>query len=191
MIGYCDVALADQDLTKEPAKSASARTAEFKARVAKDGVKVDDELRKLASAALDSDAGAISLGLALRKRVPQLDRMCVTRIAGGKLTVERVVQEEDLRKVVGGKGVSVNANNLEMAKAAEGKETVIIDNLVSQKSQELAFMARGLASSMHVPVKLGSDPCLINFWSDEVAAFPPQAKELLEAVVAEMTKGRR
>lgn len=189
MIGYFDMALADQDLTKEPVKTAPTRTDEFIKTARKNDGKLSPELAKVAREALKSDEAFSALGVALRKAAPQLDRMCLTKVADGKVTVERVVQAEEFRKFVGGRGIVLKVDGLTLPGYAEKTEPIVNQSLAGLKTPEFMAMSRALSSSMHVPVRVAGVPATVNFWSEELGAFPDDARDLLIQVVKEMTAG--
>jgi hypothetical protein len=66
----------------------------------------------------------------------------------------------------------------------------MIADLDKHDGIDMKLMARGVASSLHVPVKLGDTAASINFWSTEKNAFPPEAVKLLEELAAAMVKDR-
>jgi hypothetical protein len=175
MIGYFDMALADQDLTKPSER----RTDQF----LKSGPPVvDDELKGIASKALSSNQGWMQLGLALRKRVPQLDRVCWTVPVAGKLEVRRCAQEPALEKLVGGAGRSVTASLTIIATYAERETPISHARLAEQKPFDLAHMAKAYGSSLHIPASLGDARGTLNFWSVEESAFPDEAQQFLKQV---------
>jgi peroxiredoxin len=186
MIGYFDVALAEQDLTKA---GTPARTQEFVRRAQTGEVKLSDRARELVPKALASSEALDEFALELRKAVPQLDRICWTTISDGKLEVRLAAQELPLRRALGGKGVTVGATGLALTKHAESSAPVVHDKLSASSEFDLKFMSRGLASSLHVPVKIGGTPGTLNFWSTEPAAFPAPAVALLEEAAKLMAAG--
>ncbi len=179
MIGYFDMCYADVDLT-EP--DLGPRTQKFLS-LAKEGRGViRDELRTLASEATGGQEQMNAFGLKLREIAPQLDRVCITTIHDGKMTIETVAQEDASRRVVGGVGVEVDAAGMAMTEYAASGKTQVNDDLARLKAGDMRYMARRFGSSMHVPVKYKDKPATVNFWSMETAAFPPEAVKLLEEI---------
>ena len=52
----------------------------------------------------------------------------------------------------------------------------------------LTIVPHGVASSVHVPVKVDGATATINFWSTDQNAFPPEAVKLLEELARTMVK---
>jgi hypothetical protein len=184
MIGYFDMALADQDLSKPAAKRAD----EFLAKYNAGAKELNKKLVDLADKATESDAQFRALGLAMRDQFPQLDRMCLTTITGETMEVKYVLQEPRLRLLIGGAGIKVGTKGTAIAAAAGGDTPVMHPDLDKAKGTELQLMARGVASSLHIPVKIGDKSATINFWSTDKNAFPPEAVKLLEELGKKMVE---
>lgn len=185
MIGYYDAALADQDLQQQ-AQSPS-RTGAFIARTKAGKVEMNDELKSLARAALQSPEDLEKFGPPLRKLVPQLDRCCWTVVDAGKLDVKLCVQEPSLAATVGGAGKKIDVNWSAIASLADAPQPVVHADLAAARGIDLKYMARAYGSSLHIPVKHQDLRGTINFWSIEANAFPPEAVTLLEEVARLMT----
>lgn len=186
MIGYFDMAVADQDLTRV---NSSSRADDF-AKLAKNGsIKLSDRVRELGPKSLASNDALAEFALELQKTLPQLDRVCWTTVADGRLEVRLAAQEKHLLRSLGGRGVTIPAAGLALSKHAEGETTVTHENLGNCKEYDLKFMSRGLGSSLHVPVKIGGVSGTLNFWSTERAAFPDPAAALLEEAAKLMNAG--
>jgi peroxiredoxin len=189
MIGYFDMALADQDLTKPRALQPEAnRTDEFLKRAGEQKPALDEATRRLAAAALESDEAFNKLGMALQKLVPQADRMDLTTVKEGKLGVRRAVQAGGLRELAGGRGIEVRAAAMGLTRYAQEGKTVVHTDLSKARHPDLVLFGRVFSSSLHVPVTIDGDPGCISFWSREGDAFPPAAVELLEEAVRLMAK---
>jgi peroxiredoxin len=186
MIGYFDIALADQDLTKQPL--ATARVDQFLAAYQNGQTEVDPQLLKLAAGATDSNTRFIALGTALRSQFPQLDRVCLTTLDGETLEVTRAVQEPRLRATLGATGIKVAAQESQVAAIAQGSKAVVYNDLDTATAPDLKLMSRGVASSLHVPVKIDGAAATVNFWSIDKDAFPPEAVKLLEELAQAMAK---
>jgi hypothetical protein len=184
MIGYFDIALVDQDLSKFSA----SRAEEFLAAYKSGRKKLNDELVRLAAGASGDNAKFQKLGLALKQQFPQLDRMCLTAIGGELLEVRYAVQSAALRRQIGAAGVKVGSKGTAIAEIAGGDKTVMHADLDAATAVDLRVMARGVASSLHVPVVVADQRATINFWSTEKNAFPPEAVKLLEELARVMAK---
>jgi len=132
----------------------------------------------------------MEFSLELRRIVPQLDRICWTTVADGKVKVERVAQEADVARAIpsGDAGRQVDARLSRLASLAEKKEPQTYPHLSKEGAFDLKYMSQALQSSLHVPVKREGKPGTINFWSNEAEAFPAEAVELLEDVARLMTE---
>jgi peroxiredoxin/mono/diheme cytochrome c family protein len=186
MIGYFSMILVDQDLTKTPRDQ--SRVDRFRDDVKKTGaVKLSDETKKLAAEALESDEKLAEFRAALETLVPQLDRIDVTTVADGTLTIRRVSQSQDpLRKAVG--NVALPAAKLAVAEYATRDKPTIHGDLSKEKAPDLVFAARMMASSAHIPVTIDGAKGTINFWSMERDAFPKEAIAILKEAAAALAK---
>jgi hypothetical protein len=183
MIGYFAMSLADQDLQK----AISRRTDDFLKKFGKEkALEVSPAIDKLASSSLESNKALLALGEELRKTAPQLDRVCWTAIEDRQLNVVRCAQEPDFEQVVGGAGRKLPLLVSKVARYADGKKPVVVDELSTESGIDMQHMARAYGSSVHVPVKIGEQTGTINFWSAEKGAFPPNLVEWLAKVAAEM-----
>jgi peroxiredoxin len=184
MIGYFDITLADQDLSQPGARRTDKFLEKYQA-----GVKdLDQKLIELAAGAGASDAKFKALGTELRMQFPQLDRMCLTTISGETLEVKYVVQDSGLRRTIGGAGIKVGAQGTALGASVGAEKSTVHPDLDKAEGLDLKLMARGVASSLHVPVKIGDVRGTINFWSTEKDAFPPAAVKLLEALARKMAE---
>ena len=102
MIGYFDCFYAAAD----PADGAgNPRTRSFLSSLETGEAKpLNGKFLELANQALTSQSKMNQFGQQLKQQLPQLDRVCWTAITDGELRVERVVQVEDLNKVLRGEG---------------------------------------------------------------------------------------
>ena len=186
MIGYFDMALADQDLIADPPQRKQTRTDEFVAAAKNNPPRVDEDLRKLIAGATGSDEAFDRLGRALQKRVPQLDRMCLATVSDGKMRIERAVQSARIAQQASGRGIEVPAARMGLAEFGAKESVTVIDDLSTQSQADLKLFSRGFGSSLHIPVQIGNKQATINFWSREGEAFPPTAVEFLEPVAKQM-----
>ena len=187
MIGYFAMMRTDQDLTKKAVR----RTDRFLEQIKKVGnPQVDEKLKKAAAAALDSKQSFNQLGLSLKPLVPQLDRMDLVTIDDNTLRIKLVSQAQRFRRRLGPPGISLPATGMALAKYAGGEKTVVHQKLDGASQTDLKYMARSVAASMHVPVKVGGKSAVISFWSTEADVFPGEAVKLLEQIAGMMSEGR-
>jgi hypothetical protein len=185
MIGYFSMVLTDQDLTKEPITG--RRTDRFNKRV-QSGEKIElgSEISKLAETALKSSDDLNRFAIALEQVLPQLDRVDLAVVEGETLTIKLASQSAQIRQQLGGRGISVPAAGKALAAYAAGEKTVVNADLASPKEADLVYMARLLSSSVHVPIALADQKAVVNFWSAEKEAFPPEAVLLINEAVGRM-----
>ncbi len=184
MIGYFDMTLADQDLTKVNARRADEFLASYKAGQHD----LQAKLKTLASGATKDKQQFTKLGLEVRSQFPQLDRMCLTVLDGETLEVRYVLQEPGLKKQIGDAGIKVGARGTALSKAIGSDKSTLQPDLDKATELDLKLMARGVASSLHVPVKVGDHAATVNFWSTEKDAFSPEAVKLLEELARHMAQ---
>jgi len=171
MIGYFDMTSAKPNLGQESRKR---RTEVFLKELEQAGARVEQLASRSAVSALESDAALQELVVDLRQVLPQLDRIDWMTVEEGVLHVRRVTQGE------GASGLRVPAHRLRLADYAAGTEVVVHDNVRQVDAPDFKLLGRFYASSLHVPVKIGDVPGVVNFWSAEPAAFPSEAVKLLE-----------
>ncbi|HEY1066520.1 MAG TPA: redoxin domain-containing protein [Pirellulales bacterium] len=192
MIGYYDVSEATDKVHVPSGGLAGGRTGEFLAKTGGKTPVVSEEVKKLAAAALDSQEAFTALGAALREVVPQADRMDFAVIENAMLSVKFDVQAKALDKYVKGRGLIVPVVGLAVPKYAEGSDVVVHQKLidVAKQAPDLKLLSQAFSSSVHSPVRFNGKPAIVNFWSTEMHAFPPEAVEYLKQVAALMTAGR-
>jgi peroxiredoxin len=178
MIGYFDMALADQDLTK----GAERRTDAFLKQARAGNVSLPEDLKTLATGALSSKEKLAAFGLELRRAVPQLDRICWTTASNDKMKIEIVAQERATQQAIpaGNAGREIDLRLSKLGELAKSEEAKVYDALSKETPFDLKYMASAFESSVHVPRQLADKPGTINFWSREDNAFPPEAVELLK-----------
>lgn len=181
MIGYFDATPAQGEL-----KLAGLRKDEFISLAQSGKARWSDALLKAAPQALSSDAKLLELGGEARKTLPQLDRICWTTLSGAKLNVERCAQEADIAKLVGGSGKGVPVALSTIATYAAKTSPVVNPKLADVRGPDAQFMARAFSSSVHIPFKQGEVSGVLNFWSTEPNAFPPEAVALLKELAEKM-----
>ncbi|HUG68456.1 MAG TPA: redoxin domain-containing protein [Pirellulaceae bacterium] len=181
MIGYFDMVLADQDLTKNPL---ARRTDQFIQRYTAGSADLPEQVSQLADSALESDESLKRLGAELLKTVPQVDRVDWIAVEGNTLHVRRVVQSGGAGQ--GASGLKVPAARLRLAEYAESDEIVVHPKTSDVEAPDFKLLGRLFASSMHVPVEIDGVPGVISFWSTELDAFPPEAVGILEPLAKQL-----
>lgn len=181
MIGYFDMVLADQDLSRQEPRQ--RRTDAFLEAVHADKASIDDELKSLARHALESDEAFEKFALRLRTLVPQLDRVCVSVVRDDQLVIDYVAQEKTYKRLVGGKGVTVRSAGMALTNYAQGSDPMVHQDLAQVAKPDLRFMRMAFSASMHAPVRIGDHAATLNFWSAEKEAFPVEAVELLTEMI--------
>lgn len=189
MFGWFEMALANQDLTQsqEPIDRMKA----FYATLEAGGATMDEQLREAARKALDRDEDYQFFCYYLSDRLPQIDRVCITYEQDGKLRVRAVEELNGMKTTLRSTSTVLPAKGEALTSALESKEPVVYDDL-SQAPGSLAqrIHARGLVSSLHVPVRLEGRAATVNFWSADPKGFPTPAVELLTAVAQQLVAGR-
>lgn len=184
MIGYFSMILVDQDLTKNP--KGKSRVARFVEEVKKSGPPhAGDALKTKAADALDSYEKLVAFMAELEKVVPQVDRIDVSTVDDDKLTIRLASQSAEIARRVGAK-VSLPAAKLALADYAKNEKLTVHGDLSREKAPDLAFAARMMGSSVHIPITLDGAKGTVNVWSLERDAFPDEAVALLKEAVAAM-----
>ncbi len=187
MFGWFEMALADQDLT-QPATAGALRVKEFLAEA--DSIRVDDQLKAMARAALTSDKTFERFAYQIFELVPQLDRVCVTSVENDKIRLQMLQERLGLKTSLKSRSTVIRAKGQSLAEYAIGNKTVVNQEMAGSTGSVMAGMAsKDIRSSMHVPVTIKGVPGTINFWSGEAGAFPPQATALLEQIARLMAEG--
>lgn len=184
MIGYFDMVLADQDLTKEEGNV--RRTDQFLEQYAAGKTQFPKHVELQTDLALASDDKLKLLGAELLKIMPQLDRMDWMTVEGGMLHVRRVAQAADAGK--SGSGLKVPAKRMRLAEYATKAETIVHADTTKIAAPDFQLLSRYLKSSLHVPVRIDDVPGVISFWSAEPNAFPREAVSMLEPLAKQIAK---
>jgi peroxiredoxin len=180
MFGWFEMSLADQDLT-QPATAGSLRVKEFLA--AADTIKIDDQIREMASTALDDPKAFERFSYQLFELVPQLDRICVTTVEKDRLRLKLLMEQLGLKTSFRSTSTVMRIKGQSLADYALGDKVVVNETLSGTQGSIMAGMAsKDIRSSMHVPISYKGHKATINFWSAEAGAFPPEAAKLLEQI---------
>ncbi len=189
MFGWFEMSLADQDLT-QPATASALRVKEFLAQA--DSIRLDDQMRSMARAALENDKTFERCALQLFELVPQLDRVCVTAIENDRLRLKVLYERLGLNSALRNRSTVAKLAGQSLADYILGNQVVVNQEMSNISGSIMRSMAnKDIRSSMHVPVEIGGLRCTINFWSAEAGAFPPEAARLLEQVARLMAEGAK
>lgn len=178
MIGYFDVAIADQDLTKS---LDIRRTDQFLRQITNKPPRVDKKLVGIATSAFESQDTLKAFGLALQKTVPQMDRIDWMTIKDETLEIRGVAQSAGPRRT--GVGLKVPAAKLAIAEYARAKATVVHGDTGKVDAPDFKLLGQRYSSSVHIPVRIGKEVGIVNIWSTEFEAFPVEAVEFLVKAV--------
>ncbi|MCA9122102.1 MAG: redoxin domain-containing protein [Planctomycetaceae bacterium] len=181
MIGYFDMAIVDQDLTKS---SHTRRTDEFLKQYHEGTTGFSEPVKQLARTALESDDTLRTLGGELLKVMPQLDRIDWVTLEVRTLHVRRVAQSGGAGQARS--GLKVPAARLRLTEYAEGDQTVTHARTSEVNAPDFKLLGRRFASSMHVPVVVDDVRGVVSFWSTEIDAFPTEAVEILEPLAKQL-----
>lgn len=184
MIGYFDMAFANQDLTK---KNNAPRTHSVSQQLQQGKKLLNNRIQRLASGSVTSDEKLNQLGLSLANRITNLDRICVTQKIYGHIKVVRVVQRPEFKATVGTTDVSIDEKESYLPRILAQSKSHVVNDLSKLESQDAKHMAKAFGSSFHVPFQLDGLPASVNFWSQEQNAFPPEIKQILEELAKSMT----
>ena len=178
MIGYFDVAIADLDLTKNPI---GQRTDQFLKQIGDTAPRVDRKLAETAAIAFESRDTLKKFGLALRKVVPQMDRIDWMTIEDGTLEIRGVAQSTGPQRA--SVGLKVPAARLAIARYASDNSTVVHGNTGKVNTPDFKLLAQLYSSSIHIPIRIRDTTGIVNIWSTEFNAFPVEAVEFLKEAV--------
>jgi thiol-disulfide isomerase/thioredoxin len=204
MIGFFEIVDPHQDLTKPKSEQVQARepsrVEQFLIVMKATGGDPDDNLKVGAHLSLSDAEWFGRFGFILPVTVPQVDRVCVTAVADGKVVQkfapfngprQRRTKDDDAApppETIRSELPEVDAADEPLADYAKGDKPVAIGDLSNAKGKLFERMvARGAKSSLHVPVEIGGERATINFWSTDADAFPEPAVQLLSALSKVMT----
>lgn len=183
MIGYFDVTLADQDLTKVAAK-VNRKEAFIKA-YAESKPLVSEELKTSAAKAAGAADDFRVFATAAKKLLPQVDRICLSATEGGD-SLEIVQANPDPGPTRAGAGFKVPNLKLHLTELANQDKTTVYPQTSEVKGQDFRMLSRRFASSVHVPITVNGKKATVNFWSADADAFPPEAVSLIEEIAKAM-----
>jgi peroxiredoxin len=174
MIGYYDIVPAGQDLQKHPRELAKYAP--------KPAVSLDPELKRLAERALDSEEAFAAFAAAVHKKLPQVDRVCVTSYARGVLTVERASYPGEVSRKFATAGFEGRSKMYALGHYAVLGLFVSHPDLSKAQGVDMSLLGQTLHSSVHVPISREGDPGSVNFWSKQKDAFPASVHDTLRAL---------
>jgi hypothetical protein len=174
MIGYFSAMRADEDLQKNPRPKPTP--------IVTDKPTLDAELQKLASAARQSDEAFDAFAAAVRKAYPQVDRVCLTSIAGGILRVERASYPGTVESKMALAGFESQSRAFALGYFSLLNRITAVSDLSKAFGFDLKQFSKSLGSSVHIPVAMDGVPGTVNFWSKEKEAFPEKSRETFRAI---------
>jgi peroxiredoxin len=174
MIGYFSVMPAGQDLQRHPRPAGKVP--------ARPPVTLDPELVRLSGQALESDDAFDAFAAAVRKALPQVDRVCFTHTEGGVLRVERASYPGPVERKLALAGFESQSKANALGYFALINRVTVMPDLAKAFGVDLKQMSQSLGSSVHVPAVRQGVPGTLNFWSKDRDAFPASAQDTLRAV---------
>jgi hypothetical protein len=190
MIGYFNKTYVDDD-------ASVSRKMQFQKKLEHGEATMNPALKEAALNAAKGGAAIETLRSELRKVVPQVDHFDVFVFDSGKASIPVASHGAGLRlmrafQVAGPQDILARVRKI-------GQQTRLIDiakkggteataNLRAAKEWDLKFFARSFSSGVHVGVKWNGKPAVVDFWSREADAFPPEAVGLLAEVAKLMAE---
>ena len=165
------------------------RAVQFLTETRESGTRLPPRLRLRAGKAMASNDNFVAFGQLLTEQLPQIDRADVSMLAGDEIVVMRLTQSPVVGIALGGIGRRVSTERQRLAMYVLGSTSVVHDDDADTILPPLGQTAAPLKSSVHVPLTVNGRRCVANFWSRDPGAFGQKAVEMLEATVAEMTRG--
>jgi hypothetical protein len=178
MIGYYDRTLAKEDRIKNPPPAP-------KPYVAPVYEALDPELEKLARSALSSQEAFDAFAKAVHEKLHQVDRLCVTSVYDGNLSVQRSAYPGKTIPHIAESGFKAPSRAFILTGFALFNNFTILPDTTAanlQQAYDMKLMSKMLKSSAHVPVIVDGLASTVNFWSTQTKAFTPQQKELLKSL---------
>jgi peroxiredoxin/mono/diheme cytochrome c family protein len=167
------------------------RTERFEKMVEKTAIKADLNLNLAALGALKNDRDFRRFARSLSGLVPQLDRVCISKMAGDYVEFIRVSQPAILNTKIGGLEYRLAAANSGLAMYLHDPKQVVNASLRSVPGEDMARISLVMKSSYHVPVKIAGEQVVVSFWSREENAFPIEAQKFLQSMAERATKSAK
>jgi peroxiredoxin len=190
MIGYFNKTYADDEV-------GVTRRSRFEEKLKAGEAIVTPSLREAARKARTGGGAAEALRDELRKAAPQVDHVDVFVSDGGRIQIPVASHGagQRLMRAIEGAGPQELVNRfrnlgrkyrlLEIAKKGGAEAT---PNLQAAAEPDLRLFARSFGSGAHAAVTWDGKPAVVNFWSRETDAFPPEAVKLLAEVATLMAE---
>jgi mono/diheme cytochrome c family protein len=198
MIGFFEAAPADENLTKSHWPKRLNRLEQFDVIMRASKGEPDENVKVAAYLALKDQEWMTRFAFILTLMVPQVDRVCVTSIENGQVKqtsgpfppMSREKGQpapENLRSPL----PESAAETEPLAKNIAGAEPIVHQDLTKVEGPIFAAMVRrGARSSLHVPVTIRGKKVIVNYWSRDLAAFPPAAVEILTGLTKVMASAQ-
>ncbi len=190
MIGFFQMALADQDLT-QPEPPPIARVTEFRELYRLTGGKFSDDLAFAARHALSLEEPKYFYFFCekLREMMPQLDRVCISYVDGDKLRLLRMMEDDEFRGVFRSESTVLRAKGQALAEYAVANEPVVNEKLDDLAGVVGQMGRKGVRSSLHMPIEAHGRRGTLNLWSTDEGAFPPEAVQMIQQAAKLMIEG--
>ncbi len=198
MIGFFEAVPADENLMQAHWPKHLTRLEQFDVIMRATKGEPDENVKVAAYLALKDQEWMTRFGMILTLMVPQVDRVCVTSVENGQVkqingpfppSSKKPGQpvREDLRSIL----PEAAADTEPLAKAIGSTEPIVHQDLTKVPGPIFAAMVRrGARSSLHVPVTLRGKKVIVNYWSRDLAAFPPAAVEILTGLTKVMASAQ-
>ncbi|MGD9647561.1 MAG: redoxin domain-containing protein [Pirellulales bacterium] len=171
------------DLEADPNYDPRTRTAQFERELADGKVKFSSRVEKQAARALGAQKSFDIFARLVTDVMPQIDRVDVAKLTDDGVRFPMISQPSLLVARLGRGDVTLPADSA-LAAALKSPETIVYNSYPTGVPADLVDFARGIHSSVHVPVTVDGQPVVVSFWSREPGAFGPQAVELLTGLAS-------
>lgn len=185
MIGFFEMALADQDLIEERENYVS-RVDQFRTLFKANGTKFDDTTRLACQHALEDEEMFDHFAFVLKNILPQVDRVCATYLdEDNRLRLYQIEERPPFRGSFRGTFTRYKPEGQALAAYINRDDLIVVNDLASESGSLMQKMHdKGIRSSVHVPLQYEGFRGTLNFWSLEENAFPPEAVEVIRQVVS-------
>lgn len=181
MIGYFDRTSASEDRLPHPPAAVAKRQA-------KPLPGLEPELVTLARSAVESQAAFDAFAKAVHAKLPQVDRVCLTSVAGAKTRVVRSAYPGKEIPHVAETGFEQVSMAFQVTIYALFNQFVSLPDLSKERGYDMQVLSKTLKSSVHVPIACEALPSTLNVWSSQAKAFSPEEQLLLKALALEVAK---
>ncbi len=185
MIGFFEIALADQDLVEEQ-KGYVSRVDQFLTLYKANGTDFDETTSESCRRAFENTESFERFSYALDPVMPQIDRICATYVdENNKLRLYQVTERPPFHGPFRSTSTRYTASRQGLAEYIDRDDIVVVNDLAAERGSVMRKMhAKGIRSSLHVPTSHDGIHGTINFWSLEENAFPPEAIETIRKAVS-------